>query len=264
MGRRAYKWIVRDWLPPGDLAAASEVLGTMRFIRQIEPQFLEGPAAQSILVLAPHPDDEVIGPGGTLIRAARGGRTVNILYVTSGKREEAAERNAEAKVCCASLGFAPVILGGVADQIDVAAAAKSVAESIGSIRPGAILVPFLLDDHPDHRRVNEVLLRALEGAASDAEIWAYQVYSPIPGNVAVDVTDVIAAKADAIRGYRSQMAHRDWAHFALGLNAFNCRLLSGQADPHYVESFFVVSCGEYLDLCRRYFSTVAAAAHVRQ
>ncbi len=268
MGRRAYKWIVRDWLPPGDLRAASAVLGTMRFIRQIEPQPMAGPAARDILVLAPHPDDEVIGPGGTLIRAARAGQKVSVLFVTSGKGEEAAERVAEARMCCASLGFEATYLGGIAGQIGILDPARAIAEVVARIRPGAIFVPFVLDDHADHRRVNEVLLHALAGAKSaDAEIWAYQVYSPLPGNVVVDVTDVIGAKADAIRIYRSQMAHRDWAHFALGLNAFNCRLLQGVGGARYAESFFVVPSGEYVEICRQYFrlaDTYPGVANARQ
>ena len=259
MGRRAYKWVVRDWFALEDLRAASEVLGTMRFTRQIEPQIMAGPQHDQILVLAPHPDDEVIGPGGTLIRAARAGKKVTVLFLTSGVNCETAIRNSEAKACCAANGFDANFLNQVAGQIDLDKTAAATADVIARLKPGALFLPFVLDDHDDHRLANEVLLRALSAVNDNMpEIWAYQVYTPLPGNVVVDISDMIDAKCDAIQMYESQMQRRDWAHFARGLNAFNCRLLSGNKTKSYAESFFVVPCHDYLDICCRYFAPGSA------
>ena len=259
MGRRAYKWVLRDWLSLGDLRAAAELLGTMRFTRQIEPQLMPGPAATDILVLAPHPDDEVIGPGGTLIRAVRAGKKVTILFITSGTDQEASLRENEALACCAANGFEPHFLKGIAGQIPLEPTARAVADFIRKVKPGAIFLPFVLDDHDDHRRTNEVLLEAISANQSvDSEIWAYQVYTPLPGNIVVDVTDLIDAKSASIRTYQSQMRRRDWSHFARGLNAFNCRFLPGRHDSCYAECFFVVPGRDYHDICRRYFASGAA------
>ena len=259
MGRKAYKWVVRDWLKGNDLAAAADVLGTMRFTRQIEPQPLDGPRAREIVVVAPHPDDEVIGPGGTLIRMARLGKKVTVLFVSAGTAQERDTRETEAKICCDTCGFEARFVGEAAGAIDTIRAGRAIAALIAEKTPEAIFIPFLLDDHDDHRRVNAAFLAGLSGAGLPraTEIWAYQVYTPLPGNVVVDITDVADAKADAIRGYGSQMQRRDWAHFALGLNAFNCRLLAGCRDRRYAESFFVVRLTEYLELCRRYFGSGA-------
>lgn len=260
MARKAYKWVLRDWLALYDLPAAADVLGTMRFTRQIEPQLFDGPRAQDILVVAPHPDDEVIGPGGTLIRMANMGRKVTVLFVTSGKTDEAEVREKEARACCAMCGFEARFAGETAGAIRLDKAGQALADVAAEKRPDAIFIPFLVDDHDDHRRVNESLLHGLAAAypRRGPEIWAYQVYTPLPGNVVVDITDVADRKAQAIRGYASQMQRRDWAHFALGLNAFNCRLLPGSRNAEYAESFFVVPMSDYLDLCRRYFGSGAA------
>jgi len=260
MGRKAYKWILRDWFPGNDLAAAARVLGTMRFSRQIEPQLLAGPRSREIIVVAPHPDDEIIGPGGTLLRMARTGGNVTVLFVTSGKPDERMVRGKEARACCEMCGFEPRFAGEVAEAIQSENAGKAIATLAAEKAPGAIFLPFLLDDHDDHRRVNEALLHGLAAAyqSHGPEIWAYQVYTPLPGNVVVDITNLIESKANAIRCYASQMQRRDWVHFALGLNAFNCRLLSGCRDAHYAESFFVVPLSEYLDLCRQYFGSGSA------
>ena len=57
-----------------------------------------------------------------------------------------------------------------------------------------------------------------------------------------------------------QMRRRDWAHYALGLNAMNCRLLRGRADACYAEAFFVVPLEEYVTIAARYDSS---ASHQR-
>lgn len=260
MGRKAYKWVLRDWLTLHDLSAAADVLGTMRFTRQIEPQVLDGPAGREILVVAPHPDDEVIGPGGTLIRMAQMGKKVTVLFVTAGKPDEAATREAEARACCALCGFEARFAGEVEGAIRLDRAGEVMAALTAEVKPDTLFIPFLMDDHDDHRRVNEALLYGLAAAlpGRGPDVWAYQVYTPLPGNVSVDVTDLAEAKANAVRSYASQMRRRDWAHFALGLNAFNCRLLPGARDARYVESFFVAPLSEYIDLCHRYFDAGAA------
>ena len=91
-----------------------------------------------------------------------------------------------------------------------------------------------------------------------ATIWAYQVYTTLIPNVVVDITDVADDKASTIRLWASQIEKRDWAHYMLGLNAFNCRLLGGPA-PRYAETFFVLPIGDYAELCATYFTTPATA-----
>lgn len=250
MGRKAYKWAMRDWTTAGDIGAARDLLNAGRLVRGVEPQVLAGPAGRRLLVLAPHPDDEVIGPGGTLIRARRGGAAVHVVYMTSGTAEEADERRREAERLCSRLGFTADYLEQAPHAIDASAVAARLSEIARAFRPDALLLPFVLDDHEDHGRASEAATLALRlgGLRGDVEAWAYQVYTGLPANVAVEVTDVSADKAAAIRLYDTQMRRRDWAHYALGLNAFNCRLLRGRADACYVEAFFVLPLRDYAAL----------------
>jgi N-acetylglucosamine malate deacetylase 1 len=80
------------------------------------------------------------------------------------------------------------------------------------------------------------------------------VYGVLPMNVIVDITDVAEQKSALIGCWRTQMQRRDWAHYALGMNAFNCRYLPNSSRKLYGECFFVVPLAEYLDLCRAYFA----------
>lgn len=255
-GESAYRWVLRDLQQLRDLDGAARLLETMRVNRLIAPQLAPAPAGKRILVIAPHPDDEVIGPGGALIQAARDGAHIRVLYLTSGSTAERGMREAEARAVCARLNFESKFLGQPARNIALDAAADSIAQELDTFAPDQLFVPFLLDDNDDHRRASEALIVAVSRSppSSPPEVWAFQVYTPLPGNIAVDITAEAGAKSDAIRLYASQFQHRDWAHFALGLNAFNSRLVRGRPQARYIEAFFVVPLQAYCDFGRPYFS----------
>ena len=115
------------------------------------------------------------------------------------------------------------------------------------------MLPFLLDDHIDHRRASALLLAVAEQIHPRTEIWAYQVYSQLPGNVVVDITEMANAKAEIVEMFKSQTNKRDWAHYILGMNAFTSRLLNTSIHKPYAEAFFVLPLNEYKDLCEMYF-----------
>jgi LmbE family N-acetylglucosaminyl deacetylase len=246
-GRRAYKWVVRQWIELPDLEAASELLNTMRFTVNLRPQELAGPRARRIAVLAPHPDDEVIGPGGTLIRARRDGAEIDVLYLPPRQGGDWGERRVEAEAVCGRLGFAPRFLAAQAD----------LAEALATFRPDAVFLPFVLDDHPDHREASRLLSQAWpQSGGAGAEVWAYQVYTALLPNAIVDITPEIEEKKAAIRVYASQLRKRDWAHYAAGLGAFNSRLKQSSATPSFVEPFFVLPIEDYLAFCAKYFARI--------
>lgn len=257
LGRKAYKFFLRDWVALGDLQRAADVMATMRFSQNLVPAQLPGPAAQRIAVIAPHPDDEIMGPGGTVIGALDAGKAVTVVYLSRGRDGEAgAVLCDEARAVADRLGYRTCFLGYPLRDIPVdAKAVEAFAAAIRDAAPQALFIPFLLDDHDDHRRASHLLLHAADAGALPAglEVWAYQVYTPLPGNVAVDITAVAERKAEAIRGFKSQRAIRDWSHWALGLNAFNSRFIATGGKPLFVETFFVLPLDEYIALCRNYF-----------
>jgi N-acetylglucosamine malate deacetylase 1 len=256
--RQAYKFVIRDWVGLSDLPACADVLSTMRFTRNLKPLIMEAPARKRLLILAPHPDDEMIGPGGTVIEAVRKGCDVKTLYLSSGSanRAQASEREAEARRVADRVGFDTEFMTLTPLEFDVGSKTTSrLAQRITAFAPDILLITFLLDDHDDHRRASEMLFRAFENGevAGDIEVWAYQVYTSLIPNVVIDITDTSERKAEAIGLFTSQNKSRDWAHFALGLNAYNSRLLAGFSTPRYVEAFFVLPLKDYADLCRVYF-----------
>jgi N-acetylglucosamine malate deacetylase 1 len=255
-GRTNYKFFVSHALVPNDAQLAADVLATLRHVRALDPVIMGGPKAERIVIIAPHPDDEIIGPGGTLLHILEKGASVKVIYLTAGDAdpELAARRRAEAEAVAAKLGFETTFLDFEPGSISVDDATQvAFSDAVNAMAPQAMFLPFVLDDHEDHRRASALLMAVAGHLKTMPEIWSYQVYSTLPGNVVVDITDVSEVKAEAIAMFGTQMEKRDWAHYALGLNAFNSRLLADGSQAKYVEAFFVLPIEEYICLCRDYF-----------
>jgi LmbE family N-acetylglucosaminyl deacetylase len=225
----------------------------MRLLRTVKPYFLQGPRGGDIVVIAPHPDDESIGPGGTLLNVSQEGARLRVVFLTSGRQGEEDVREREARKACDLLRAEPVFLRHRDGQIDIARAAEEISALCRSEPATTVFLPFISDDHPDHGAANEVLLASMtRHDLADVEVWAYQVYSALLGNVVVDITARIDEKDELIRAHQSQFARRDWVHYARGLAAFNSRLAQ-KRDQRFLEVFFVVPSHEYRSLLERYY-----------
>jgi N-acetylglucosamine malate deacetylase 1 len=259
--RRAYKFFLNDWRPLDDLDRVADAMGSLRQSARLRPAIMNAPQARRIAVVAPHPDDESIGPGGTLLAAREGGANIGVVFLTDDSNETVASaRRREAQAACEVLGATPAFLGFGERAIPLdAQAVHRFATSLSSLAGDgaleALFVPFLADDHEDHRRANHLLLVAAEHGEFRArpEIWAYQVYTSLPCNVLVDIGRHAGGKTQAIRSHVSQMAKRDWVSVALGLNAYNARFARGRPGGGPYEAFFVLPFEDYIDLLRRYF-----------
>jgi len=130
---------------------------------QIPPDTAETVSAESVLVLAPHPDDEVLGCGGLLARLADAGAAVRVLFLTDGsgageavddRAAYAERRRREAAAVADLLGFAgaehlAVADGTLGEHLDEAVAA--LRRALLSQRPDLLLVPSPLEVSRDHR-----------------------------------------------------------------------------------------------------------------
>ena len=256
--RRAYKTVLRRWTALPDLQSCIDSLAALHAAREIAPIEMAFPTGRRILVIAPHPDDEMIGPGGTLLGALDNGSTVRVLYLTSGGRdaETMVRREAEAEAAGKACGYDThfLHLTDFAESL-TDEAIESAAAAIAEFNPELLFVSFFADDHPEHRRASELLTVSHDRGLLPGriEIWAYQVYTAVIANVIVDVTATRQRKAAAIQLFHSQMQRRDWAHFAAGLTAYNSRFLPGKAARH-AEMFHVAPLTDYADLCRPYFN----------
>ena len=183
----------------------------------------------NVLVVAPHPDDEAIGCGGSLcLHADRGDRLV-AAFLTSGELglkhlppEEAWRiREAEAEAAGEALGLAQLAFlrcpdWYVGDNIEEAAA--RLRPIIEREAPDAIYLPHAGEWHPDHRAALPIVRAALCKADIRPSLFAYEVWTPLQEYDHVeDISAVMERKLRAVRCYTSQLGGFRYDRAAHGL-----------------------------------------------
>jgi LmbE family N-acetylglucosaminyl deacetylase len=179
------------------------------------------------LVLAPHPDDEVLGCGGAMARWAGEGHSVQVALVTRGRPpvssgEEEARCRAEARAAHARLGVARTwrleLPAAELDGVPHRELNARLAELLGAVAPDELYLPFLGDVHLDHQLVfRSAIVAARPGRPGcPARVYAYETLSetnwnapfltpPFVPNHFVDISGTLEAKAEAMALYRSQL-----------------------------------------------------------
>jgi LmbE family N-acetylglucosaminyl deacetylase len=180
----------------------------------------------NVVVLAPHPDDEVLGCGGTIARHADQGDVVHVVVVTRGIPElfppdEIARTRAEARDAHALLGVSEThFLDLPAPRLDVVPrheVADRIRAAVGAIRPDVAYLPHHGDLHHDHAIVHEASLVAMRPAGGYApSLLAYETLSETdwaPPTAAhqfipttyVDISSCLERKLAAMRCFESQL-----------------------------------------------------------
>ncbi len=206
------------------------------------PGTSERVAAASALAIAPHPDDEVLGPGGLLAQLAASGAAVRVLFLSDGgggieKVEDRAayraRRRDESARAAEILGLSGCDAldlpdGALSDHLDEIAA--GIRRAILSQRPELLLVPSPLEASADHRAAFAALHRLLaplrsgstssDGALSgfeDLRILVYEVNRPGYPDLLVDVSAEAELLERAFAAHESQAERHPYWNAALGL-----------------------------------------------
>jgi LmbE family N-acetylglucosaminyl deacetylase len=223
------------------------------------PQLIERPPGSRILVLSPHPDDDVIGAGGTLLKHKKAGATITSLVLTDGgagvpgqpRAEVAAMRRREEEAAARRVGIDRVIFweepdGGLRASD---ATADRLQAALEELWPDLVYLPSFTDANPDHHAVTPLLARALPAAGLTVACALYESWTPIEPNVIVDVSAEMEAKLRAVGEYRSQLARAAYDDLARARARWRSGALSRQIE--YAEAFYVAPAAEYLALWRR-------------
>jgi len=211
------------------------------------------PSNQTVVVIAPHPDDELFGCGGTLLQMQQKGCSIHVIYVTTGGPEKAEMIHRESEQICQQMGWVGHYLRFRPKHIPLSASSE-LEKIVKIIDPDIMFLPFFLDDNNDHKRVNEVVSHAIN-LKGRITVWAYQVYTFAPLNTVIDITDEIEQKISVCKIYQSVSGNRDWVHYIRGANMVMSRYISGKK-PTYGECFLVIGFDVYVDLAREYFRQV--------
>lgn len=232
---------------------ARQLVNAARGIEQ--PRVVRGLPAERVLVLAPHPDDEVIGCGGSIVAHRAAGCDVVVVHVTSGERtwsaagstNEArrADREDEARRAAGALGLDATTLrfwrredGGLAADARLQGDLRALVDEL---TPDLVYAPWPNDAHSDHRALTAALAGAVRGRTGPL-VALYEVWDPLVPTHIVDVTAHIEKKTAALASYESATAGIDYVRTASGLAAY--RSGQGLGGRGYAEAFCVVAAGE--------------------
>ena len=196
---------------------------------------------EKLLVLAPHPDDEVIGCGGLIALHVAEKRPVKVVILTdgaaadpAGEQELVRRRREETLAGLAILGEVETVFCEFSDRSleeHEEALREILRHQIVSFRPDLIACPSPIEIHPDHvalaRALSDLMQesRDLLGEAAMTRVAFYEVSQPMRPNALVDITTVGEKKYRAIRAHASQLALRDYESFARGLNQYRAMTL---------------------------------------
>ncbi|MGV7197138.1 PIG-L deacetylase family protein [Xanthomonas axonopodis] len=202
---------------------ASRTLTTLPRIRLDQ---LIGSAAR-LVVVSPHPDDEVLGCGGLLAMAAADGMDIVIVSVTDGEAAYpgeaawppprlAAARRQELHEALACLGIDPanVVRIEVGDGQVQAHGDVLAARLAALIRPtDAVFVTYAGDGHPDHEACADAAISVAAACGArlvQYPVWAWHWDDPENSTMLASATRLVltdtarAAKATALAAFKTQ------------------------------------------------------------
>jgi LmbE family N-acetylglucosaminyl deacetylase len=186
----------------------------------------------NVLVIAAHPDDEVLGCGGTIARHAAEGDRVAIAIVGEGITSRYTQRSsadrtlvealhARSRQVAGHLGAAEVFLLGLPDNrfdsIPLLDVIKVVEDLIRKLRPNVIYTHHPGDLNIDHVVLHRAVLTATRptGGCPVKDVYAFEVPSSTEWafgqtepvfrpNVFVEIADKLQTKIDAMQLYESE------------------------------------------------------------
>ncbi|MDX3103368.1 PIG-L deacetylase family protein [Nonomuraea angiospora] len=209
----------------------------------------------AVLAIAPHPDDELIGAGGALIKHARAGHRVSLLQVvgrepTLGADIGPEEYAAEIKTAQERLGAAECVNLGAPSR-DLSPSRKwrlALTSMVRRVAPAVVYLPHAGEADREHRVVHELAMDALWMAAADffpeagrpcappTLVLGYEVWTPMARHSYVeDITDVLDVKVHAMRAYRSQLRHVPWDAAIEGLARYRGASAQGRGAAEVFE-----------------------------
>lgn len=210
-----------------------------------------GLPARSVLVFAPHPDDEIFGCGGALALHVRAQVPVRVVVLTDGAAGgsgEAADRPRlrmeESRAAARVIGFPAPDFWQLPDR-GLAYGEGLVERIAAAIRnAGADLVyaPSVREMHPDHLVTALACLEAVRRTGGELRLAMYEVGVPLPPTTLVDITAVRDLKAAAGKAFVSQLTSQDYDRQIDALNRFRTFTLSRAVVA--AEAYWIVTAAE--------------------
>lgn len=212
------------------------------------------PDAKRVVILAPHPDDETLGCGGTialytsnavevylLVLSDGGGISVDLtdkdkdIDITSVRKQESlAAASLLGIKHTLFLGFPTRKLEEYKDEIK-----KKVEDIVREFEPEIIFAPSPVDFHQDHITTAHMALW-LNSKFLPLKIAFYEIYNTIRFNTLVDITEVMHVKEKAMLNYHYSLLGRPEI-FSNAIKALNSYRSFYTQEMGYYEAYWMIS-----------------------
>ncbi|MDO3377972.1 PIG-L deacetylase family protein [Geoalkalibacter halelectricus] len=216
-----------------------------------------------ILVVAAHPDDEVLGCGGTIARHAAAGDEVHILFLADGESSRCSTANpaaiearlAKARAAADILGVKEIHALGLPDNrldcLPLLDIIQPVERLMAKLQPEMVYTHHHGDLNIDHRLAHQAVMTACRPVPGQKvkEIRCFEVPSstewqtpgaaPFIPNLFIDISAVLARKNQALAVYRDEL--RSFPH-SRSLEAIEAleRWRGAGVGMEHAESFIIV------------------------
>ena len=193
----------------------------------------------NILVIAPHPDDDVLGAGGTMAAASDQGKGIFSVYITDGRgspRKDqsisdeamAAGREQEARSALQAVGAmgafflkrrSEELAGEMGKKTE-----KELTEIFQFMQPEEVFLPAPYERHRTHQRCTRISIDALRMAGDlKTTLLGYSLWGSFWGEkkrVVRDISPFIKKKVEAVLAHASQIDYKSYQQGILGKNNY--------------------------------------------
>lgn len=178
---------------------------------------------QKILVFCAHSDDQIFGPGATLIKYAKKGHEISTYIFSYGesalawlKEDEAIKiRVKEARQVDKFIGGKGVSFYGLREgrffqQAEERNIREKIKKAIKEKKPDKIFTHSPDDPHPDHRAACSIVTEALDQTRFKGDLYVFDVWNPVTvrkrhlPRLYEDITDTFKLKVEALKKFESQ------------------------------------------------------------
>lgn len=178
----------------------------------------------TILLVSPHPDDEIIGAGATAITLRESGHKIVNLACSLGKPEQHKRRRGELEEACGRAGIELIIpdrpaLISSSDDLDSAQQQirHMVSETFDELNPQLVIMPSVHDGHHGH----EVVARATREALAQREgsrLWMYNIWGELPHPTVYSPFEkpTLDRVIEALDAYKGENDRNDYRNMVIG------------------------------------------------
>ncbi|NWF98837.1 MAG: PIG-L family deacetylase [Nitrospirae bacterium] len=206
-------------------------------------------SSKDALVIAPHPDDETLGCGGSIIKHVQAGSRVKVIFLTNGDKGDFKGkfgkdyiniRKKSASKAMEILGVNDFEFWEFGDR-EINASLDKISEkiknSMETFNPSVIYATSPLEAHPDHKSAFNLVWQFRE--IFKGCFAFYEVLMALYPNILVDITSQFQKKQKAIKQYKTENYYNDYLEKISGLNRFRTATLPNSIK--YAEAFLLIN-----------------------